>query len=87
APEPLPQGQPGIFNSNSHNCMSVKLSAKCVSRTAVLMCGSAQGKLLAQGAHPNGAIACYSELATVMNDFLDIMNGAMLERKEDIIVT
>lgn len=51
------------------------------------MCDSAQGKLLAQGAHPNGAIACYSELATVMNDFLDIMNGAMLERKEGVIAT
>ncbi|CAM9951082.1 unnamed protein product, partial [Ectocarpus sp. 4 AP-2014] len=63
-----------MFTRNSHNCMSVKLSAKCVSRTAVLLCESAQAKLASQGAPPSGEIACYSELAAVMNDFLDIMN-------------
>ncbi|CAN0241232.1 unnamed protein product [Ectocarpus fasciculatus] len=48
------------------------------------MCDSAQGKLIVQGAHPNGAIACYSELATMMNDFLDIMNGVFGAHPEDL---
>ncbi|CAM9921407.1 unnamed protein product, partial [Ectocarpus sp. 6 AP-2014] len=66
---------PEMFTRNSHNCMSVGLSAKCVSRSACRICHSAMGKLEANNQPPSGEIETYAELAYVMNDFLDIMNG------------
>lgn len=60
--------------------------SKCVSGTAVTLCASAQGNLESQGLSPNGEIACYSELAGVMNDFVYIMNGLFLERRGGVLL-
>ena len=53
-----------------------------MSATSCRACDSAQGKLQAQGCPPNAEIACYSEMAFVMNDFVDIFNGTQSRGEE-----
>ena len=63
----------------------VSVVSQCVSNTARSIVASAQCKLLSKGKPPSGELACYADIAEVMNDFVDIMNGAlhvtMLQRR------
>lgn len=51
--------------------------SQCVSRSACSICHSAMGKLEANNQPPSEERETYAELAYVMNDFLDIMNGVL----------